>query len=380
MEQEYKWMVYVSCMTYNHAPYIVDALNGFTMQETTFPYVCAVIDDASTDGEQEVIKNYLHEHFDLEDKSIVRNEETNDYVLTFARHKSNKNCYFAVLYLKYNHYSIKKSKAPYIKEWRDNCKYIAFCEGDDYWTDKNKLQKQVDFMEANPHCAMICNRTRLFSEQQQKYIGENYCSDEDGYLSTKEIILRGGLYISTCSILYRESILEKGYPEYCKQCHVGDYPLQIFMAMNGQVYYFNNNMSVYRVGNVNSWRGQRKTISIEKRISTVQSEITMLKGFAKEYPQYHKVLFRRMMAYLHLNFPDRHYSLKEQKTYCQAFKEFFTCSPWIWKFDLWIRQLRIRGVMRLYPYSHLKRFQYYVKYYILILLFICDEYINLTNM
>lgn len=93
MEKEYKWMVRVSCMTYNHAPYITDALNGFCMQETTFPFICTIVDDASTDGEQEVIKQYLHEHFDLEDTSIVRNEETKDYTLTFARHKTNKNCY-----------------------------------------------------------------------------------------------------------------------------------------------------------------------------------------------------------------------------------------------------------------------------------------------
>lgn len=143
------FLVRVSCMTYNHAPHIVDALNGFTMQETTFPFVCTVIDDASTDGEQEVIKAYLQEHFDLEDKSIARNEETDDYVLTFARHKTNQNCFFAVLYLKYNHYSLKKSKQPYIQEW-SNTKYVALCEGDDYWIDKLKLQKQVTFLENNP--------------------------------------------------------------------------------------------------------------------------------------------------------------------------------------------------------------------------------------
>ena len=70
-----KYMVCTRCFTYNHAPYIVDALNGFTMQQTTFPFVCTIIDDASTDGEQEVIKSYLKEHFDLEDKATVRNEE-----------------------------------------------------------------------------------------------------------------------------------------------------------------------------------------------------------------------------------------------------------------------------------------------------------------
>ena len=65
------YMVNVKCMTYNHASFIEDTLNGFTMQETTFPFVCTIMDDASTDGEQDVIKEYLQEHFDLGDKTIT---------------------------------------------------------------------------------------------------------------------------------------------------------------------------------------------------------------------------------------------------------------------------------------------------------------------
>ena len=147
VEKEYAWKVCVKCLTFNHAPYIEDALNGFCMQETDFPFVCAIIDDASTDGEQNVIKKYLEEYFDLEEKSVVRNEETEDYTLTFARHKTNRNCYFAVLYLKYNHYSIKKNNIPYIAEWHDKCKYIALCEGDDYWIDGRKFGKQSRFLD-----------------------------------------------------------------------------------------------------------------------------------------------------------------------------------------------------------------------------------------
>ena len=103
----FKWMVFVKCFTFNHAPYIVDAMNGFTMQKTTFPYICCIVDDASTDGEPEVIRKYLKENFDLANKSVARNEETDDYVLCYAQHKTNKNCYFAVLWLKYNHYRKK---------------------------------------------------------------------------------------------------------------------------------------------------------------------------------------------------------------------------------------------------------------------------------
>ena len=201
MEQEYQWMVRVSCMTYNHAPYITDALNGFCMQETTFPYVCVIVDDASTDGEQEVIKQYLQEHFDLEDKSIVRNEETDDYILTFARHKTNKNCYFAVLYLKYNHYSIKKSKAPYLKEWQDKCKYIAACEGDDYWIHPRKLQMQVDFLEKNDEYGMVYTNyyERIGDTIQNGKFRPVYniedCLLKKGYIPTPTTLFRTSIYL-----------------------------------------------------------------------------------------------------------------------------------------------------------------------------------------
>ena len=157
--------VCVRCLTYNHALFIEEAMNGFCMQETSFPFVCCVVDDASTDGEPEIIRKYLQEHFDLEDKTIVRNEETDDYVLTFARHKTNHNCFFVVLYLKYNHHGkqeLKRRKLHYVSKWEDNCKYIAFCEGDDYWVDKRKLQKQVQVLEENSECVIsFCKTIRI---------------------------------------------------------------------------------------------------------------------------------------------------------------------------------------------------------------------------
>ena len=95
--QNNRYQVFVKCLTYNQASFIENTMNGFCMQETTFPFVCAIVDDASTDGEQGVIKKYLQEHFEMDDKTVVRNEETEDYCLTFAQHRKNKNCYFAVL-------------------------------------------------------------------------------------------------------------------------------------------------------------------------------------------------------------------------------------------------------------------------------------------
>ena len=132
------YLVRVSCMTFNQASYIEDAMNGFTMQETKFPFVCIIVDDASTDGEQEVIEGYLKEHFDLEDKAIVQQEETDDYVRTFARHKSNYNCYFQtklreylflhkqakILRQYFAQASKKQARYPYQKEGQFLLQYI----------------------------------------------------------------------------------------------------------------------------------------------------------------------------------------------------------------------------------------------------------------
>ena len=92
MKEECNYMVRVSCMTYNQSAYITDAMNGFVMQQTNFPFVCTIVDDASTDGEQEVISAFVKENFDLQDTSIAYEKDVDYGHVAFARHKTNKNC------------------------------------------------------------------------------------------------------------------------------------------------------------------------------------------------------------------------------------------------------------------------------------------------
>jgi hypothetical protein len=136
------------------------------------------MDDASTDGEQDVLNKYFFDNFDTADSSVYRNEDNVDYHLLFARHKTNKNCYFAVLNLKYNHYG-KKNITPYISEWIDNSKYIALCEGDDYWVQSEKLQKQVNILEQRPEITYICTRYNVLnSETGEMRLASNYYFDD----------------------------------------------------------------------------------------------------------------------------------------------------------------------------------------------------------
>lgn len=240
-QEKYDWVVYVSCMTYNQALYIEDAMNGFTMQETNFPFVCAIIDDASTDGEQEVIRNYLNEHFDLDNK-VAQQEETDDYIFNFARHKTNLNCHFAVFYLKYNHYR-KKAKGPYIARWRDKAKYIAICEGDDYWIDNHKLQRQVDFLDSNPdymmhfHNAIVRFDNHLLPDK----IMSNFSS---GDFDTRLIFEKWQLPYA--SILFRKEITDS--PIYRDLIKIRGYGVTLFIAASrlGKVYGLSECLSVYR--------------------------------------------------------------------------------------------------------------------------------------
>ena len=305
MEQT-KSLLFVRCLTYNHAPYIVDAMNGFTMQETNFPFVCKVIDDASTDGQQEIIRKYFQDNFDLDDESVFRQEENEDYIMLFARHKVNHNCFFEIYLLKYNHYQLKKPKKAYFEKGMENVKYIAVCEGDDYWTDPLKLEKQVSFLEQHPDYIMACNRTQLFSQKKGRFVGETLCYSSDRDISAEDTILHGGLYIPSCSSVYRWDIRDS-FTDYCKNSPVGDYPLQIMCAMKGKIRYFSDCMSVYRVDIPTSWMGKRKTINSEeqlhKRVDELSREMDMLKGFADDYPAYRKYCNSRINYAYYTNYP-----------------------------------------------------------------------------
>lgn len=274
--ENYKYMVWVSCLTYNHASYIEDAMNGFCMQETSFPFVCGIMEDFSTDGEQEVIRKYLHDHFDLTDNNVVRNEETDDYVLTFAQHKTNKNCFFAVLFMKYNHYQLKKSRAPYVQEWVDNAKYIAMCEGDDYWTDSLKLQKQVDFMESHPENSLcFCNNIKLYPDGRKEMI-PRYPSDMNS-CPMADLIKGGGGAMSTHTMLYRKALFVPA-STWVKDCPVGDLPLMLTLAAKGSVGFLSDVVGVHRFEAKGSWTSRMAT-DRKKNKNVSRAIVKMYKQF-----------------------------------------------------------------------------------------------------
>ena len=345
------YTVFIECMTFNHAPYIVDAMNGFCMQKTSFPFVAVILDDSSTDGEPEVIKQYLQEHFDLQDKDIVHNEETDDFILTFARHKENHNCFFAVYLLKYNHYSIGKAKEPYYKDFNESAKYVALCEGDDYWTDPNKLQMQVNFLESHPKHSMCCCRARMFSMKNNDFRKkDNYCRLGDGNLSKKEIIRRGGYYIPTCSIIYNRDAFGNNYPDYCINSPIGDYPLQIWLAMKGNVYYFDQPMAVYRVDNPLAWSGKKDALNnySDKDLDAFRREVNMLKGFACDFKEYAKPCIRRAEFFINSKYLSCYLNDPTNKIILNYFKEDISQFGFLGRIDKRMRLCGNKHLLTLY--------------------------------
>ena len=241
--------VRVNCMTYNHALFIKDAMNGFCIQRTNFPFVCTIIDDASTDGETEVINQYLKDHFDLKDKSIVRNEENENYLLKFARHKENKNCYFAILFLKYNHYSSlenRRKKLQYIKEWDDVVKYMANCEGDDYWIDPQKLQKQFDILENNNKVMMVYTNYETVDENKNIIVRPVY-DKYKSYSKSGDIlpILFKSNFPLTLTVMVRTEVYQSSL--YKNAPASLDYLLFVSASFIGDAFYISEKTGAYRL-------------------------------------------------------------------------------------------------------------------------------------
>ena len=237
-----KYKVVVWCNTFNQASYIKDTMEGFCMQQTNFPFACLIMDDASTDNEPEVIKQYLNDHFDMEWA-----KETDNYHLTLARHKENKNCYFAVYLLKYNHYSIKKLRLRYYKELADDIDYVALCEGDDYWTDAHKLQKQADALDANPQATLVYTNFQAIDAEDNPII-RPFIKDYPGRSHSGDnlpTLLRYGNYIMVLTSMYRYKVWKS---ESFRNCPIKmDFALTLSAALMGDFIWLPEQTGCYRI-------------------------------------------------------------------------------------------------------------------------------------
>ena len=258
MSNEIKPLVSICCLVYNHEQYLRDCFEGFVKQQTTFPFEILVHDDASTDHSADIIHEYTEKYPNL----------------------------FKPIYQKENQYS-KGVKISFEYQYpRAQGKYIALCEGDDYWTDAHKLQMQLDWLEAHPEDSMCCSNAAILSSNKELN-WSRYKKDTD--IPINDMILGGGEFIQTCTILFRKNLLYN-YPQCCKGCAVGDYPLQLWSVLNGKVHYFASKTGAYRVNHPGSWSKAQTNYS--KSIPIWTSILKMIDDLDSLTSQQHHKIFQ----------------------------------------------------------------------------------------
>lgn len=242
MNQE--MMVSVICNVFNHEKYIRDALEGFVSQKTTFPFEVLVHDDASTDESARIIREYEEKY-----PEIIK-----------------------PIYQKENQYSQGISIGWNYQTPRITGKYTAFCEGDDYWTDPMKLQKQVDFLEANPEYSLCACSTDWMNLKTG--VLENRCKvEKDMDISLEQIISGSALqYFQIASVMVRSDVYKQRL-DWRGKFPIGDYPLAILAALNGKVRKTADVMTVYRYFSDNSW-----TVRMDNDASREKVCVRMIQG------------------------------------------------------------------------------------------------------
>lgn len=257
-------LVSVYCLAFNHEKYIRDCLEGFVNQKTNFKYEVIVHDDASTDATAVIIKEYADRYPEII-KPILQVE--NKYSKGIGITKN---------------YILPRCKG----------KYIAICEGDDYWCDNNKLQKQVNILESNPTYVACVHQTKLYDCLHKK---EAMVSPyrKDCVVDVELVLSGGGAVWQSSALMYRKDLYSKK-PKFCfVSKRVGDYPMAMFLALTGPIYFVADVMSVYRMYTEGSWSLNNKK---NPNIKHHEEMIEILK-MVDEYSgyRYHKLLDEKIL-------------------------------------------------------------------------------------
>ena len=250
--------VSVLCTAFNHAKYIRETLDAFVSQVTDFGFEVIVHDDASTDETADIIREYA-ERFPAIIRPVLQQE--NQYSQNIDIFKQHIN--------------------PLVRG-----KYVALCEGDDYWTDTNKLQKQFDVMENNPECSMSTNAVLVINEDgtpTMKY-RPSVAIDEGPIAIERFLEIQHTYPFQTASFFVKSELwfdICNNPPAFRKAADVGDEPILLYMLLYGDIYYLPQCMSVYRAFSVGSWSASNK-FSIQKRLRHAECMYEMMRLFDEQ--------------------------------------------------------------------------------------------------
>ncbi len=284
------YTVIVKTITFNHSKYIEDTLNGIAMQNTNFPFVNIVLEDNSTDGEQDVIKIWLDRECNM---SMAEYYDIPTAILIIVPHKKNINCSFAIYFHKENLFQQKDIRESQVHPWRSNSKYEALCEGDDYWIDPYKLQKQVDFLDQHLDVSMVFSNCHVLKEN--KYVDDEFFAFKgisNKYYNSNELYAKW--IVPTASIVYRINCFK---PYYDKRIYAGDIVIVLTLAEAGNIYGMLDYMTVYRLNDNGMTITREKNLSEKTFIRDINHTQFLKETFKSVSPK----LYNRKLSYLYEN-------------------------------------------------------------------------------
>lgn len=314
--------VSICCITYNHEAYIRSALDGFLSQKTDFLFEILIHDDASQDGTADIIREY-ERRYPGQIRPILREE---------------------------NQYSKGISNISIFNFPRARGKYIAMCEGDDYWTDPYKLQKQIDYLEAHPDCALCFHSAVIQSVDGSKAEGMMRPYKGNRRIEPGRIVDKTSGY-PTASLTFPAYIV-KELPDYYVNCPVGDIPMQLMMAAEGYGWYMDEPMCVYRVGVASSWTTLMRQGDYENKQKRYYRQMKeMYRAFDQATEgRFHKEAVnasRRIYFLTQVN--TKHYDQVMKKEFRHFYKELSLRTRFFIRFEIWMPglyrwlQRRVRG-------------------------------------
>lgn len=231
-------LVDVFMPTYNHEPYLAQAIESVLSQKTDFEFRLNIADDCSTDGAPALIKQYA-QHYPDRIRAI----------------------------LSPHHVGILHQDRLSVRVLQ-SCtgKYLAVLEGDDYWTDPDKLQKQVDFLESHPDFAICFHDVKTVNEKGDELPDPSFVPQQKR-ISTIEDLLAGN-FIHACSVMFRGGLI-KEFPDWYTTLRIGDWPLHVMNAQHGKIGYLDEVMAVYRVHEGSLWSSRDRLDQITETVEVL---------------------------------------------------------------------------------------------------------------
>lgn len=273
-------LVTIQCCTYNQERYIRQCLDGFVMQQTNFRFEAVVHDDASTDGTAAIIREYADKYPDII-KAILERE---------------------------NQFSKKDGSLGRIMYEHTHGKYVALCEGDDYWIDPLKLQKQVDYMEAHPECSFIHTRFSYKDENKGIVTSDSSNDTEINRILSEEkdrigyYILKDNKYrIQTMSVLYRKESFDKIWNTLAKEQTLflmGDTQLWLNLLRVGEVKYLPDVTAVYRLSPASASRAADPVARFRFSLSCEEMRLYYSRVLNIQDPLFYKNYIKALFKYL----------------------------------------------------------------------------------